>query len=118
MSKQNYQKPSQETLDEAIRVARGIQRLGQAKEQAKRMAQSIQKGIGLYKRQQKTWARESDRKFKKALDQPEFVESGDSQIQERELCQQHGLSWLLLVFRVSWLLLILTWLGIGIYLLA
>jgi hypothetical protein len=118
MSKQNYQKPSQETLDEAIRVARGIQRPSQAKEQATRIAQSIQKGIGLYKRQQKSRARESDKKLKKASDQPEFVESGNSQIQERELCQQYGLSWLLLVFRVSWLLLVLTWLGIGIYLLA
>lgn len=118
MSKQNYQKPSQETLDEAIQVARGIQRPDQAKEQAKRMAQSIQKRIDLYKRQQKSKAGESDRKLKKASSQPEFVESGNSQIQERELCQQHGLSWLLLVFRVSWLLLVLTWLGIGIYLLA
>lgn len=117
MSKQNYQRSSQETLDEAIQVARG-RRPGQVKEQAKRIAQSIQKRIGLYKRQQKSGVRELDRKLKKASNQPECVESGNSQVQEREFCQQQGLSWLLLVFRVSWLLLVLTWLGIGIYLLA
>jgi hypothetical protein len=52
--------------DEAMRIARGTQRPGQAKEQTKLIAQGIQKGIEQYKKQQNARARELDKKLKKA----------------------------------------------------
>ena len=53
MTKNTYQKPSPQTQEEALRVAKGIQRPAQTKEQTKLIAQGIQKGIELYKKQQK-----------------------------------------------------------------
>jgi hypothetical protein len=53
MTKNSYQKPSQQTQEEALKIARGIQRPAQTKEQTKLIAQGIQKGIDLYKNSKK-----------------------------------------------------------------
>ena len=109
MTKINYQKPSQQTQEEALKIARGTQRPAQTKEQTRLIAQGIQKGIDLYKKQQKEKARDLNRKLKKISSQKEqSIESDDYKIQESIVYQQH---WL------PWLLLILTWLGVGIYVL-
>jgi hypothetical protein len=90
-----------------LKIARGIQRPVQTKEQTKLIAQGIQKGIDLYKKQQKEKARDLNRKLKKISSQKgQPIESDDLEIQVQIVYQQH---WL------PWLLLILTWLGVGIY---
>jgi hypothetical protein len=107
MTKHNYQKPSQQTQEEALKIAKGIQRPVQTKEQTKLVAQGVQKGIDLYKKQQKEKARDLSRKLNKISRQKESsIESDVHEIQENVVYKQH---WL------PWLLLFLTWLGIGIY---
>ncbi len=53
--------------EEAMAIARGTQKPGQTKEQTRLIAQGIQKGIALYKKQQAEKKRELDRKIKKAV---------------------------------------------------
>lgn len=102
-------KPSPETREEAMRIARGIQRPGQTKEQTKLIAQGIQKGIDLYKKQQKAKARELDRMLKKAPTQDTQKEEPDLPPQELPRYRQHWLPWALLVT---------TWFGIAAYFVA
>ncbi len=107
MTKNSYQKPSQQTQEEALKIAKGTQRPAQTKEQTRLIAQGIQKGIDLYKKQQKEKTRDLSRKLKKIASQKEqSSELDDNEIQERIIYRQH---WL------PWLLLFLTWLGAGIY---
>ena len=58
---------SKETQVEALKIAKGIQRPGQTKEQTKLIAQGIEKGISEYKKIQKGKARERDKQRKKEL---------------------------------------------------
>ena len=109
MTKNSYQKPSQQTQEEALKIARATQRPAQTKEQTRLIAQGIQKGIDLYKKQQKEKARETNKNLKKLSRQKaQLVESSAEQSQDqcRIIYRQHFL---------PWLLLILSWLGIGIY---
>ena len=101
-----HPKPSPETRDEALKIARGTQRPGQTKEQTKLIAQGIQKGIDLYKKQQKAKSRELDRQRNKQSREKAHL---DPDLQEPGAIRhrQHGLPWLLLV---------LTWLAIVHYL--
>jgi len=108
MSKNHYQQPSPQTQEEALKIAKQILRPAQTKEQTKLIAQGIQHGIDLYKRQQKEKAREMNKQRKKlAKQKAQENEQADSDVEQIILYQQH---WL------PWTLLILTWLGIGIYL--
>ena len=107
MTKNSYQKPSRQTQEEALKIAKGIQRPAQAKEQTRLIAQGIQKGIDLYKKQQKEKARDLNRNLKKISGQKQLsIDSDDHELQVRIVYRQH---WL------PWLLLLLTWLGVGIY---
>jgi hypothetical protein len=101
-----HPKPSPETREEAMKIARGTQRPGQTKEQTKLIAQGIQKGIDLYKKQQKAKSRELDRQRNKQSREKAHL---DPVLQEPGAIQyrQHWLPWLLLV---------LTWLAIVLYL--
>jgi len=107
MTKINYQKPSVQTQEEALKMAKGTQRPAQSKEQTKLIAQGIQKGIELYKKQQKEKARELSRKLKKLSGQKQpLLESDELDIPISIIYRQH---WL------PWLLLLMTWLGIALY---
>ena len=107
MTKQRYQKPSTETLEEAAKIAKGTQRPAQTKEQTRLIAQGIQKGIDQYKKQQKEKARELNKRLKKASRQTDSSVQGEApEIEAMIVYRQHWLPWLLLV---------LTWLGIGIF---
>jgi hypothetical protein len=107
MANKNYQKPSPQTQEEALKIARSTQRPAQTKEQTKLIAQGIQKGIDQYKKQQKEKARELNKRLKKTTHQSgEPVQADSPQIQKIIVYKQHWLPWLLLG---------LTWLGIGIY---
>ena len=96
---------SPETKSEALKIAKGTQRPGQTKEQTRFIAQGIQKGIDQYKKQQKAKARELDKRLKSV--QQKASSAGEVEIQERIVHRQHWLPWILLV---------LTWIGIGVYL--
>lgn len=109
MTKNSYQKPSLQTQEEALKIARATQRPAQTKEQTRLIAQGIQKGIDLYKKQQKEKARETNKNLKKLSRQKaQSVESSAEQNEDEYtiVYRQHFL---------PWLLLILSWLGIGIF---
>jgi hypothetical protein len=109
------QKTSVETQSEALKIAKSTQKLGQSKEQTKLIAQGIQKGIEKYKKQQKEKARELNKKLKKVsgkLNQVEVVSEGELEVNEvsdsKVIVQQS---------RLSWVLLLLSWVGFMVYLL-
>ncbi|WP_404358188.1 DUF2956 domain-containing protein [Methylotuvimicrobium sp. KM1] len=107
MAKNIKQKPSPETQAEALKIAKSTQRPAQTKEQTKLIAQGIEKGIDLYKKQQKEKARELNRKLKKVSSQQwDSVGPEDQAIVERIVYRQHWLPWLLLG---------LSWIGWGVY---
>jgi len=109
MTKNSYQTPSPQTQEEALKLAKATQRPAQTKEQTKLIAQGIQKGIDLYKKQQKEKAREINKRLKKAVRQKgESSETESTDTEETIIYWQH---WL------PWVLLILSWLGMGVYLL-
>jgi hypothetical protein len=95
---------SPETQSEAIQVAKATQRPGQTREQTRLIAQGIQKGIDQYKKQHKAKARELDKRIK-ATKQKASSEN-EVEVQTRTEYRQHWLPWLLLV---------ISWLGAGIY---
>jgi thiol:disulfide interchange protein len=90
-----------ETRDEALRIARGTQRPGQTKEQTKLIAQGIQKGIQQYRKQQSARARELDRQLRKVKQPPTSSEAHETVLQEKIVYKQHWLPWILLI--LSWI---------------
>ena len=87
-------------------MARATQRPGQSKEQTKLIAQGIQKGIDLYKKQQKEKAREQSKRAKKAAKTETTETQSDSPVESATGCS-----------KLPWILLALSWLGFGGYLL-
>jgi hypothetical protein len=100
INKKKQQRVSQETQDEALKIASAIQRPGQTKEQKKLIAQGIQKGIALYKKQQKAKSRELDKRIKKVTSKNNQPPSGEEN-NPATIVKQQRLPWLLLV--LSWL---------------
>jgi hypothetical protein len=98
------QTASPETRGEAMKTARATQRPGQTKEQTRLIAQGIQKGIDQYKKQHKAKSRELDKQLKKT--QLKTSPANEIEFQKQTIYRQHWLPWLLLV---------LTWLGGGLY---
>ncbi len=95
---------SPETQQEAAAMAKATQKQGQTKEQTKLIAQGIQKGIALYKQQQKEKARQAD-KLKKRSRQSTQPTAEESTEQPETLInptqtKQSLLPWGLLL--VSW----------------
>ncbi len=96
------QTASAQTKDEAMKIARSTQRPGQTKEQTRLIAQGIQKGIDQYKKQQKSKARELDKKLKQAS--RKIVNTSvpeEAEVQQPIQYRQHWFPWLLL--GVSWI---------------
>ena len=89
-----------------MRIARGTQRPGQTKEQTKLIAQGIQKGIDLYKREQKGKARELDRKMKRLSHHQQRTQEDKVPVVPQIEYRQH---WL------PWTLLLLSWAGIAVW---
>ncbi|MDG1732758.1 MAG: DUF2956 domain-containing protein [Thalassotalea sp.] len=100
-------KPSVEVQQAAAKVANGIKKPGQTKEQTKLIEQGIQKGIELYKKQHKAKAREAD-KAKKKLKNKTNANVG-SDLQSAELNNRKS-------NLLPWLLLIVSWFGFALYL--
>ncbi|QYJ90795.1 MULTISPECIES: DUF2956 domain-containing protein [Shewanella] len=103
------QQISNETKDEAMKIAKATQKPGQTKEQTKLIAQGIEKGIAEYKKRQKSKARDRDKQRKQVLKekQRQTMEPMDDGLQAAPKAS-----------KLPWLLLALSWLGfIGLYLL-
>jgi hypothetical protein len=99
--------PSLETQNEAMNIARATQKPGQTKEQTKLIAQGIEKGIALYKKQQKERNRQADRARKKQLRdrqrQTDDVAEEETQA-DVESKSSHSSA-------LPWVLLALSWIG-------
>lgn len=106
MRSEKHQLP-EATRDEAMRIARGIQRPGQTKQQTKLIAKGIQKGIEQYRRQQNAKARELDKKLKTVKQQLASPGVSEIEVREKLVYKQHWLPWLLLV--LSWLAMAVHW---------
>jgi len=96
---------SPETKSEALQISKGTQRPGQTKEQTRLIAKGIQKGIDQYKKQQKAKARELDKQLKSAQQKAGSVV--EVEVRERTVYRHHWFPWTLLV---------ISWIGAGIYL--
>lgn len=87
-----------------MKIARATQRPGQSKDQTRLIAQGIQKGIDQYKKKHKAKLRELDKRQKKTTVKTSPATENEPQTQT--VYRQHWLPWSLLV---------LTWLGGGVY---
>jgi hypothetical protein len=98
-------KVSPEVTVQAMKMAKGTQKVGQTKEQTKLIAQGIEKGIAEYKKQQGKKLREIDKQRKQKAKQHdnERIEVVD------EVSDDHP------VKPLPWILLVLSWLGFVAY---
>lgn len=92
---------SKEAQATATKVAKGIQRPNQTKEQTKLIAQGIEKGIAEYKKQQNKKSREQD-KIRKAKLKSSQVKP---EVDKREEVYQPSMN------RLPWVLLLLSWMA-------
>lgn len=109
MANTNKQQPSPQTQEDAWTMAKATQRPGQSKAQTKLIAQGIEKGIDQYKKQQKAKAREKDKQRKKE-DRQTAPEGATHTPPKSEVHSRTP--WL------PWTLLLITWAGIGLYVLS
>jgi t-SNARE complex subunit (syntaxin) len=101
---------SEQTKTDALKIAKGIQKPGQLKEQTKLISQGIEKGISEYKKQQKTKAREADKSRKQAIKAK--LKADGEQVEEIVEEKEGSRFWVYL----PWSLLILSWAGFISYL--
>jgi hypothetical protein len=103
-------KVSAQTIDEALKIAKGTARPGQSKEQTKIIAQGIEKGIAEFKKREKAKARDRDRIRKKqqrdAAEESSVSLNTDAQTKSAVL-----IKW------VPWVLLLVSWVGFLSYIL-
>jgi hypothetical protein len=98
-------KVSPEVKVQAMKMAKGTQKIGQTKEQTKLVAQGIEKGIAEYKKQQGKKLREIDKQRKQKTKQREL----DNTETEEEAPNHYPMKYL------PWILLGLSWLGFSAY---
>ena len=100
-------KVSPEGEIQAMKMAKGTQKVCQTKEQTKLIAQGIEKGIAEYKKQHSKKTREIDkqRKQKLKVSVPEEETLGTPEYTTKHV----------LVERLPWILLTLSWLGFAAY---
>jgi len=96
-------KISEQTKTEALKIAKGIQKPNQTKEQTKLISQGIEKGITLYKQQQKAKSREADKQRKIALKEKK---NSDHQT---DLCHEENHKSIKLLAYLPWVLLVISW---------
>ncbi|USD33232.1 MULTISPECIES: DUF2956 domain-containing protein [Vibrio] len=104
--------PSQETQQEAMKIAKATQKPGQTKEQTKLIAQGIEKGIALYKKQHKDKARQADKAKKKAQKAKQAQHSAIVQPEAETVTTVEAQP---KTNMLPWALLALSWIGFIIY---
>ena len=98
-------KVSPEVEVQAMKMAKGIQKVGQTKEQTKLIAQGIEKGIAEYKKQQGKKLRELDKQRKQKIKQRN---NETTEIVEEVIPKPS-------VPILPWILLALSWLAFAAY---
>ncbi|MEZ8158368.1 DUF2956 domain-containing protein [Vibrio splendidus] len=105
--------PSVESQQEALKIAKATQKPAQTKEQTKLIAQGIEKGIALYKKQQKERGRQADKAKKRVQKEKQTLQTSQDQEQnvdsDNETTSNHA-------SKLPWLLLFASWIGFAIYL--
>ncbi|MEZ8655122.1 DUF2956 domain-containing protein [Vibrio splendidus] len=105
--------PSVESQQEALKIAKATQKPAQTKEQTKLIAQGIEKGIALYKKQQKERGRQADKAKKHVQKEKQTLQTNQDQEQnvdsDNETTSNHA-------SKLPWLLLFASWIGFAIYL--
>ena len=101
---------SEQTKTDALKIAKGIQKPGQTKEQTKLISQGIEKGIAEYKKRQKAKARDADKQRKQILKEKQ---KSEDLIQDDKQTKKKGSR---SATYLPWSLLILSWLIFAIYL--
>tara|TARA_R110001583_G_scaffold6499_2_gene32814 strand:- start:656 stop:982 length:327 start_codon:yes stop_codon:yes gene_type:complete len=99
MAKKHKELVSQETQDEALVMAKKVQKPGQTKEQTKLIALGIQKGIAEYKKLAKSKQRDADKAKKKKIP----VSDAESEINASDSKST--------TLFLPWTLLVLSWIG-------
>jgi len=94
-------KASKQIKEDATKIALGIQKPGQTKQQTKLIAQGIQKGIELYKKKHSEKARELDKKLKKVSTRQSLTESSMNNTVKPSTDKYNKLPWILLA--LSWI---------------
>ncbi|VAW59883.1 hypothetical protein MNBD_GAMMA11-1938 [hydrothermal vent metagenome] len=94
---------SEKTKEEAMKIARGMQKPGQTKEQTKLIYQGIQKGIEQFKKEQGKKNRETSKKLKKSKKRGASLVPVDDDVVQDE-AEQSRLAWVLLI--LSWVLFV------------
>ncbi len=102
MAKHNSQEVSNETVDEALLIAKKTQKPGQTKEQTRLIAQGIQKGIAEYKKVAKAKHRQADKAQKKIQKQKQQNQQPAEILETAPISHNRPLPWILLV--TSWAL--------------
>ncbi|NAW69864.1 DUF2956 family protein [Vibrio sp. V27_P1S3P104] len=103
--------PSPQTQQEAMSIAKATQKPGQTKEQTKLIAQGIEKGIALYKKQQKEKSRQADKARKKLLKEP--AKPNDNHVPVFAATSSPSFSKRMIL---PWILLIISWAGFLLFL--
>jgi len=98
---------SQETQDEALKIAKKTQKKGQTKEQTRLIALGIQKGIADYKKTAKNKLRQADKAKKKQQPTKEQIKQPDIISQIPQPTKNTAI--------LPWGLLVISWLGFAAY---
>lgn len=93
--------PSEQTQQESMKIAKATQKPGQTKEQTRLVAQGIEKGIALYKKQQK----EKNRQTSKAKKKVQKAKLNEPVVEDLDIAPEQVSS----VAKLPWLLLIVSW---------
>jgi hypothetical protein len=99
-------KVSDEVVVQALKIAKGTQKMGQTKEQTKLIAQGIEKGIAEFKKQQGKKLREIDKQRKQKLKQRESDSTKTVEVLPTDN----------VIKPLPWILLAISWLGFVAYL--
>jgi hypothetical protein len=97
---------SDQTKEDAMKVALGTQKPGQTREQTRLIAQGIQKGIEQYKKKQGEKKRELDKKLKKASARVAAPEPSVDTVAVTDDVKPN---------KLPWVLLLLSWSGFAVY---
>lgn len=100
---------SDQSKDDAIKIAKGTQKPGQTKEQTKLISQGIEKGIAQYKKMQKAKAREADKSRKQALKAKQRADAELTEVVLEETTNNRLITYL------PWGLLTVSWIGFASY---
>ena len=102
----NKKTVSPQTQQEAMNIAKATQKPRQTKEQTKLIAQGIEHGITLYKKQQKEKQRQADKERKKL--QKEKISTSTPEPKQSNMPKPEKVT---AQSKLPWILLVLSWLG-------